>query len=167
MKQLLSNYTKYNHWANDRVCNILKNADHTILDMETKSSFSTIRKTMYHIWDAETIWYKRLNGDSLTYWPSTKFSGTFDEFTWQFLADSLLLNSFVNQKTYMELLGIIEYNSTRGEKFRNMIASLIQHCINHSTFHRGQVYTMLRTNGVTGLKSIDYITYIRENIIEQ
>jgi len=167
MKQLLLNYTQYNHWANDRVCGILIKAGPKILDTELKSSFSTIRKTMYHIWDAETIWYKRLNGESLSYWPSGKFTGTFDEFTWQFLADSLLLNSYVKGKTYNELLGALEYHNTKGTKFRTMIAGIIQHSVNHATFHRGQVYTMLRTNGITELQPLDYIAFLRENQIEQ
>lgn len=164
MKQLLINYTKYNLWANDRICNKLKNSDLSLIDVETISSFNTIRKTLYHIWDAETIWYKRLNGESLTYWPSNTFNGSFEEFSWQFLANSVLLNRYVNNKSYNELLGIIDYSNIEGKKFKNMISNIIQHCVNHSTHHRGQIYTMMRTVGITGLQSIDYITYIRENL---
>lgn len=167
MKQLLVNYTNYNHWANDRICNTLKMSDLSILDTEIKSSFKSIRKTLYHIWDAETIWYRRLNGSSPTDWASEKFSGSFDDFIWQFLTNSRLFNTYVNSKSYAELMAIIDYTNTAGKKFRNVIANIIIHCINHSTFHRGQIYTAMRMNGVTILPSIDYITYIRENINEQ
>ena len=167
MKQLLVNYTNYNHWANERVCNSLKSAETSLLDEEIESSFKSIRKTLYHIWDAETIWYSRLNGNSSTSWVSEKFNGSFDDFIGQFLTNSRLLNSYVNNKSYAELLATFEYSNTAGKKFSNMIANVLLHCVNHSTFHRGQIYTALRINGVTSLPSLDYITYIRENINEQ
>jgi uncharacterized damage-inducible protein DinB len=163
MKQLLINYTKYNHWANDRVCTRLKNSDISLIDVELKSSFNSIRKTLYHIWDAETIWYKRLNGESLSFWPSEKFENSFDEFVWQFLAGSLLLVKYVRGKSYAELSADLEYSNLESKSFRNRICNIIQHCMNHSTHHRGQLYTMMRTVGITGLQSIDYITFVREN----
>ena len=166
MKQLLVNFSNYNHWANERVCSKIKVSGLSILDTETKSSFSTIRKTLYHIWDAETIWYKRLNGESLYFWPSEKFNDSFDDFIWQFLSGSMLLNVYINGKTYAELLADITYSNTKGIKYKNQIAGIIQHCLNHSTHHRGQIYTMLRGFGISDLPSIDYITFLRENTAE-
>jgi uncharacterized damage-inducible protein DinB len=45
---------------------------------------------------------------------------------------------------------------------QNKLYEIIMHCMNHSTFHRGQIVTMLRTAGVTNLFSTDLITYYRE-----
>ena len=162
MKKLLINYTLYNHWANSRLINKISKSDLSLLDVELKSSFNTIRKTLYHIMGTELIWYKRLNGESLNYWPGDKFDGSFDEFTSQFLEGSLLLNTYVKSRSDEELSSMLVYKSMGGIEFRNRINNIIQHCVNHSSHHRGQLYTMMRTVGFVDLQSIDYITFVRE-----
>ncbi len=163
MKELLREYTKYNIWANERICRILEKLPGEILDKEIKSSFSTIRKTVYHIWDAETLWYNRLNGRSLKKWPSELFKGSFPEFQNEFLGGSGKFFMYVINKDKKDLEKELSYKSVKGEPFTNRISHVIQHVVNHSTFHRGQIITMLRNAGVTELFPTDFIAFEREN----
>jgi uncharacterized damage-inducible protein DinB len=39
---------------------------------------------------------------------------------------------------------------------------MFQHVVNHATYHRGQVTTMLRQLGATPPKPMDLIAYYRE-----
>jgi len=39
---------------------------------------------------------------------------------------------------------------------------MIMHCMNHSTYHRGQIITLLRELGATEIPGTDMIAYIRE-----
>ena len=39
---------------------------------------------------------------------------------------------------------------------------MLQHVVNHGTYHRGQITTMLRQQGVAPPKSTDLITFYRE-----
>jgi uncharacterized damage-inducible protein DinB len=39
---------------------------------------------------------------------------------------------------------------------------MLQHVVNHSTYHRGQVATMLRQSGATPPKAMDLIAFYRE-----
>jgi uncharacterized damage-inducible protein DinB len=39
---------------------------------------------------------------------------------------------------------------------------MIWHCINHQSFHRGQLVTFARQLGITDIPSTDYIVYLRE-----
>lgn len=75
MKELLLSYTRYNHWANEKICFKLTGLPAELLDKQVKSSFDTIRKTLYHLWDAELIWYERIKGFSFDKWPSESFKG--------------------------------------------------------------------------------------------
>ena len=75
----LVNLAKYNLWANKKLIGFLSKLEPVLLDKELISSFKTIRETLYHIWDAELIWFTRLNGSSLTGWPSETFKGSNDE----------------------------------------------------------------------------------------
>jgi uncharacterized damage-inducible protein DinB len=162
MKELLKQYTKYNIWANERICRMMENVNPELLDKELKSSFKSIRKTAYHIWDAETLWLKRLAGKSLKEWPSENFTGTFLEFQNEFLAGSGKLFMYILNKEQKQLEGNLKYKNTKGVQFTNKIAHIIQHVCNHGTFHRGQIITMLREAGKTELIPTDFIAFIRE-----
>jgi len=162
MKNLLLKYTKYNLWANTKLTGFLKNLEPSLLDKELISSFNTIRKTIYHIWDAELIWYNRLAGISFTGWPSESFNGSFDEFVKSFTEQSKLFIDYVQSKTEAELAQDFEYKTMDGKPYKNPVCEAVLHCMNHSTFHRGQIITMLRNVGYADLSSTDFITYIRE-----
>src|SRR5688500_1763003 len=64
MKETLLQYTNYNLWANTKLTESLKSIGISLLDQEIKSSFPSLRKTIYHIWAAEQVWYMRLHGES-------------------------------------------------------------------------------------------------------
>src|SRR5438876_1161828 len=100
MKELLLQYTKYNLWANTKLLGFIESAmtkDTAIIDKEIPSSFNTLRKTLYHIWGAEQVWYKRLNGESLSHLPGSDFNGNFSEFKSQFLSQSQKFIDYINQ----------------------------------------------------------------------
>ncbi len=162
MKDQLIEYTKYNLWANTMLVGFIKQIEPTLLDKKLTSSFETIRLTLLHIWDAELIWKKRIEGKSLTDWPSKSFKGSDEEMFKEFLACSESWIELVQNKTEEQLNSMFEYSSMEGKQYSNKLWESVHHCMNHSTFHRGQLVTMLRCVGFTELTSTDYITYIRE-----
>lgn len=163
MKNLLLKYTRYNLWANTKVCNeFIAKLDPILLDKEVPSSFPSIRKTLYHIWDAETVWYQRLNQEPNIKWPPhADFKGTFSEFQKLFLLQSEQLCQWVENRSEEDLQKDFQYLDSRGKSHSNNIHDAVHHCMNHSTFHRGQLVTMLRNVGFTELSSTDYIAYCR------
>lgn len=163
MKELLVSYTKYNLWANAKIAEFLISLDRQLLDKELISSFNTIRKTAYHIWDAEVIWYNRLKGVSFTDWPSKDFSGTDNDFFKKFVEHSSKFPVFVGDKSEDELASTFKYKTLDGKEYENLVGNIIVHVMNHSTFHRGQLITMLRNVGYTDFSSTDYSAFLREN----
>lgn len=163
MKTQLIEYTKYNLWANSMMVDFIKQIEPQLLDKKLISSFETIRLTLLHTWDAELIWKKRINGNSLTDWPSKSFKGSDEEMFTGFLECSKSWIELVQNKTEEQLNSMFEYSSMEEKKFSNKLWESVHHCMNHSTFHRGQIVSMLRNVGFTELSSTDYITYIREN----
>lgn len=55
---------------------------------------------------------------------------------------------------------IVEYQNSKGEKFKNSIFEILFHAINHSTYHRGQINTLLKQNVIKPILT-DYIFYKR------
>lgn len=157
----------YSVWATAKLSEIIENADESILKIETPSSFPTIEKTILHIWDAEAIWLKRMQGVSLTDWPSKDFDGDREALIAGWVDSSIAFRDYVESHGESYLQTVIEYKNTSGKSYSNTVEEIIFHVVNHGTFHRGQLVTMLRANGVTQLatneetSSTDLITYLR------
>ena len=160
--KLLLRYTQFNYWANELLLSLIeKDIDDSLLDKTIVSSFPSLRKTVYHTWDAEFIWLKRLKGESLDDWPSKKFSGTFSEAKEQILKNDKAFIEYVGSLNDERLSGVFTYKNVEGKTFSNPLWESVLHCMNHSTYHRGQVVTMLRQLGLTNIPSTDFISYCR------
>ncbi|MBL8016528.1 MAG: hypothetical protein JNK43_04600 [Ignavibacteria bacterium] len=161
LKEHLEKYGSYNLWANNALAVTLSLLPEDLFITEQKSSFRTIKETVMHMFDAETIWYKRLNGVSPDEWPSKGIKCTGRE------AVSLLLEASGNLAKQTASLNEnaegtkCRFRSLDGKEQEIRISDILQHCFNHSTFHRGQLITMLRFCGVEKLPPTDYITFIR------
>ncbi len=162
MKTLLI-YTQYNYWANELLLSVIeKEMTDKMLDKEIISSFPSLRKTVYHLWDAEFIWLKRLTGESLNNWPSKNFNGTFFEAKEKILLIDKLFIEFVEKLNVEKLSELFTYKNVEGKIFSNPMWESVHHCMNHSTYHRGQIVTMLRQLGITKIPSTDFITFCRK-----
>lgn len=162
IKDLIEKYGKYNLWANSTLAEALNTLPEDQFITEQKSSFRTIKETVMHMHDAETIWFERLNGVSLTEWPSrgVKCKGT--EAVNLLLDASSKLEKLAAELDVYRLTSKCRFLSLDGKEFEMNVSDILQHTFNHSTFHRGQLVTMLRFCGIEKLPSTDYITYIRK-----
>ncbi len=161
MRYTLKQHLNYNLWANGKIADFIANADEKLFDMEVISSFPSLRKTVYHIWDAEYIWLKRMQGESLSEWPSKNFNGSATDATdgWLACSQQLLEHIGVSDADYAS--STITYQNMKGDEFTTTVEGIVMHVVNHGTFHRGQIITMLRQLGYTNLSSTDLITFLR------
>ena len=164
----LNKHLGYTVWATTKLSQILENVDESLLKKETPSSFNTIEKTILHIWDAEIAWFKRLHGISITEWPSKDFKGDKTAMLAGWLQSGIDFKEYVEAQGPDYLAKQIDYKNTAGKPFSNTVEEIIYHVVNHGTFHRGQIITMIRAVGITQiagheeLSSTDLITYLRE-----
>ena len=162
MKELLTSYANYNLWANDLLTSVIeKNISDNQLDLTIISSFDSLRKTVYHLWDAENIWYRRWTEQKIDGWPSKDFTGNLSECRIQLMENSALLKNFVLDSPEEKLKETFAFTLMNGNKGQSTYWQSFHHIFNHSTFHRGQIITMLRQLNVTSLPSTDYITFSR------
>jgi uncharacterized damage-inducible protein DinB len=57
---------------------------------------------------------------------------------------------------------VIEYRLINGTPGASPFWHMLQHVVNHASYHRGQVTTMLRQVGAAPPKSLDLITFYRQ-----
>ena len=154
-------HLKFNVWANTKVVEILSNVDETVLETEVKSSFPTIKKTLLHIWDAQLLWLTRLKGGKTPIWPSTEFTGGKEELLKGLVQSAQDLADFVATKDRVFLDSSITYHNMKLIEYTNGTEEILFHIVNHGTFHRGQIFTMMRQLGFTSFENIDLSTYFR------
>ena len=148
----------FNAWANHRVldaCAALTPAQFT---QTAPSSFPTVRDTLHHIMGVEWLYIERLHDRYPTeLLPGEKFETLASiAARWQPIKKGL--EDIVRSPDLGDLERIIEYKNMQGKHFRYPLRALLQHVVNHSTYHRGQVATQLRELGVKPL-STDLLRY--------
>lgn len=161
MKELLMDLAAYHYWADQRILDALKSLPEEMLDKEIPSSFPSLRKTLYHLWDAENTWIQRLKLQEPILPPSRGFTGNFDEFSGLFLQCNQSLEEWIGKTSEQGLLHVVAYYNSKHEQLKNPVYQCLVQVLNHATYHRGQLVTMLRFLGITKIPATDYIAFKR------
>lgn len=149
----------YNLWADERLIKVIFELDDSQLDLEVKSSFSSLRKTLAHMYDAEKIWLNRLRGTTLDHWPSHQLERFEIELL---LEESRACFNYVQQVNEQDINTLCVYQGRKGNSFSHSRGEILMHVFNHATYHRGQLVNMLRQIGVESIPATDLIHYLRE-----
>lgn len=157
---LPARYCDYNDWANGQMAEWLGTADDEAMVREIESSFDNLRKTVLHIWSAEYLWLQVLKDEPYDNNPVANFDGTTDELIKGWLAASRAFWAYVDNLDETALNGTRESGTDRPPL---AVTDIIQHCMNHSTYHRGQLVTMGRQAGLSTPPQTDYIFYVRKD----
>jgi uncharacterized damage-inducible protein DinB len=137
----------YNQWANQRTiaaASFLKNDDFT---RNLGSSFSSVRDTVVHIMAAEGLWLERWNQRSpKAMLPAADFQtpGAIEQ-RWKEIQQ--VQNTFLTCITSERLRASVSYTNLRGQTYAYPLWRQMAHVVNHSSYHRGQVITLLRQLG--------------------
>ncbi|PKA82065.1 putative damage-inducible protein DinB [Ulvibacter sp. MAR_2010_11] len=147
MKDFFKDKFQYNFESNKRLIDCIENLP---------AAYTEHAQTLIcHILNAHSVWNSRIMG-------KTTSRGVWDNYpievlsplNKEHLADSLeiLKNKNLND--------LIQYTNTKGETYQNTVHDILYHIINHSTYHRGQLMSELKQNGVMPV-STDYIFFKR------
>ncbi|MBW8685456.1 DinB family protein [Chitinophaga rhizophila] len=161
MKDILLSYAAYNLWANNKIADVLQKLPDAQLDQETGSSFGTLRKTVYHMWDAESLWYQRLLLVEKTVKPAADFDGVFTDACSRWLEQSAKLSDWVKDVQPVRLNHVVAYYNTRKQYCKSTVIEILMQVFNHATYHRGQLVTLLRQAGITKIPVTDYSEFTR------
>ena len=137
----------YTEWANERILETLRGMSEEQLTRPIESSFPSIRETLAHIVMAEWVWLRRWKGESPTEWPEWADLRSLDAITGHLRAIEAERRELLESLTDDELHRDLSYRSIKGDPFSNPLVGLMQHMVNHSTYHRGQLTTMIRQAG--------------------
>jgi uncharacterized damage-inducible protein DinB len=166
LPSLLKDYAAFNRWANRQFTDWLSSLPAELLDREVPSSFPSLRLTVLHLWDAETIWINRLRGISLASFPSRSFDGTPEELFRGLLETSEAFRNLVQSQSDAFFGEETAFTLFNGTPDRQNNAQILLHVFQHASFHRGQLITIGRSLGLTDPPKTDYIHYVRLEAVE-
>ena len=162
MKQLLQQYATYNIWANQKLFDCINNLSDDQVNREITSSFTSVYKTVLHMWFAEDIWWQRLKLVEQIDLSTEKFDGSFAEMLKRYSQQSAEWVEWVNNATEVQLTHVFAYQNTKREQFKQPVQEVLLHLFNHGTYHRGQLVTMIRQLGVEKIPPTDFIVFSRK-----
>ena len=159
--QALVHQLRYSSWAARRVLESVASLPDEELRRELGSSYGGLHGTLVHIYQADAIWWDRLMGrptvDLAPYDPPPAFP----DFSKKWLA---LHDAYISWGEQLDAAGcdrIVPHRNIAGRAFEAPVWQIVLHVVNHASYHRGQITTMLRQLGRTPAGT-DLIAYYRE-----
>lgn len=154
----------YNSWANRRALTAAAKLTSEQFTKPMGSSFTSVRDTLAHIFGAEWIWLERFQGRSPASLPDTTQFADVESLgeSWGEFEPRLL--KFVRGLTQKDLDRVLEYKTLKFGVYSNPLWQSMQHVVNHGTYHRGQVTTMLRQLGAQPILT-DLMHFYRERAV--
>ncbi|MFD1019805.1 DinB family protein [Thalassobacillus hwangdonensis] len=155
---------EYHVWANRQYFNLLKEMDPSIFKKEVESVFSSVSEVFSHIYVVDKIWLGCLVGDDFDTifskvqdWDKEAESPTIEAIEEKFLKLTGAFQGFFDKVESEDDPLIVEH--PRFGKLHTTYIEIVQHIVNHGTYHRGNLAAMLRQMGHKGA-STDYIFYL-------
>lgn len=157
---------EYNRWANARILDAASRLTKEEFTRDMRSSHRSVRDTLTHILSAEWIYLRRWNGISPRAMLDPVDFPTISQLRVRWAEVEREQMEFVSNVSEESLRTIIAYVNTKGEQWAYPLWQIMQHVVNHSTYHRGQVTTMLRQLGAQPIAT-DFLLYYDEKSAER
>ena len=151
MKKHFRDLFQYNDWANQRVLITLEKCD--FKNEKLLLLFS-------HLISAQIVWLNRIKDI-----PTSPFP-IWEQYKLRELR-SMTEESSANWLNYLDshkfetFEEMVFYKNSTGKKYENTIREIINQVINHSTYHRAQIASLLKEEGIEPPVT-DYIIYARQ-----
>ena len=151
----------YNAWANHRSLDAAGGLTAEQFSKPMGSSFGSVRDTLAHICGAEWVWLERFQGRSPASLPDAAECMDVASLRTKWEEQEARLLAFVGKLSQEDLNRMMEYKTLKFGVYRNPLWQSMQHVVNHGTYHRGQVTTLLRQLGAQPILT-DLMHFYRE-----
>ena len=138
---------KYTLWSDRRVLTAIENVRDEDLERPAGASFGSLLGTLSHILVAERIWLARFVGAPLDPFPS---EGDYPDRSALMAGFGEIwpeMEFYMAALTQDQLDARLQWTNSRGETHQRPLWQAVLHLCNHSSYHRGQVVSLLRQLG--------------------
>jgi uncharacterized damage-inducible protein DinB len=134
----------YTLWANRLVLETAASIPHEALTRDAGVSFGSLLGTMAHILRSQRRWLARFTGQML---PEAVEFPDLESLSAGWAETAAQLEFFLASLTEDQLAADITWVDSDGPVYTTPLWQPVTHMVNHSTFHRGQVVSLMRQLG--------------------
>jgi uncharacterized damage-inducible protein DinB len=156
----IENLYQYDVWATKRIIDMVTPLAQEQYDKNLNSSHGGVRGTLTHIYAADWIWFERWKGNSPTSLIQESDFPTLASLKEKWEGHFTEIEAFVKSLSDKKLREQWSYKDIKGNPHAEPLVHQMQHKVNHSSYHRGQIVTMVRQLGLKA-QSTDLINYYR------
>lgn len=157
---LLQELVAYHYWANDQILQAVAALSVEEYSRDLRSSFPSIQATLAHMMSAEAIWLGRWLGEPLPRVEVAEIpTPAAARARWATLEERL--RAFAARLSQADLDRVQRMQTSAGVPYEHSLGQMLHQVLNHGTYHRGQVVTMLRQVGAEA-PATDLIRFYRE-----
>ena len=138
----------FNAWAQRRIFDALAPLPAEPYLADLKSSHGGLHGTLCHIVWAEHLWLTRWLGRPNPTAPQGKDLASLAEARARWEEVEAERGQFLDDLTEVKLTHTITITPTMGGAYVHTYLQTLQHVVDHSSYHRGQIVTLLRQLGV-------------------
>lgn len=151
----------YHYWARDRLLDALDPLTPEQFTRDLGSSFKSVRDTLLHVFSAEWVWYERWQGRSPTAHRQVNELPDVPSVRTAWREHEARMREHLASLGEHGITRVIDYKLFNGTAGSSPFWQMLQHVVNHASYHRGQITTMLRQLGAPPPKSMDLIAFYR------
>jgi uncharacterized damage-inducible protein DinB len=146
--EFLSGHLRYTRWASDQMLQAARALSNEELHRHLFSSYPSVHATLLHIFRADRIWLSRVVARQISPFGQPgeeSISLEALERQWHAVSDEFI--HWASALSDERIDGALNYVNLRGEAHTLFIWHIVLHVVNHGSYHRGQITTMLRQLG--------------------
>jgi uncharacterized damage-inducible protein DinB len=152
----------YNYWANTRVLNAAARLTPDQFIAPAGLSHGSVRGALVHILGAETVWRLRCaEGVSLSALPDENDIPTVKVLREHWLDEEHMMRAYLDSLSDEALNQKVQYTTTKGVPYKNVLWNLLAHVVNHGTQFRGEAGVALTAYGHSP-GDLDLLLFFRE-----
>ncbi len=152
---------RYSDWANRQITTAADGLSHEQLDRPFDMGRGSLRKTLLHILNGETVWLRRWQGQTETPWPSESESTAVAAIANRFTANAAERDAWLANIKPADVQQQIVYRDSKGSLFTASLGDMMIQMFTHSLHHRAQAINMLRRLGAAP-PELDYMMWVRK-----
>lgn len=144
--ELLALY-EYNEWANERVIRMLRSLPDADYVREMGGGWPSVHATFVHLAGATDAWAERFSGKDVLELPKESALPKLEDAVTVLLGAEAKHRKHLKSLTREKLDRPFSWKNLSGEVKTAPFEIVVRHVVNHQTYHRGQISSMVRRLG--------------------
>lgn len=154
----------YHVWATEKWLEHLKQLPDEIYTKRMASVFPSIAHVFSHLYVIENIWLSAMREESfdqsaIERWAKETSDISLNEMESKLIAVFERCRSFLQNLDNLDRMQTFEH--PQFGRLQTRLSAIIEHLVNHGTYHRGNIAAMVRQLGCSGIPN-DYVFYLFE-----